>query len=112
MEVCGGQTHSIMRHGIDKLLPPRITLVHGPGCPVCVTPQETLNWALAVAARPEVIFISFFFFKQKTAYEISECDWSSTCALPSEEVFERLCKKVKSLGMNFIVRLHCLSFHA
>ena len=59
MEICGGQTHSIMRHGIDQLLPPEITLVHGPGCPVCVTPLETIDRALAVAARPEVIFTSF-----------------------------------------------------
>ncbi len=59
MEICGGQTHAIMRHGIDQLLPPGITLVHGPGCPVCVTPLETIDRALAVAARPEVIFTSF-----------------------------------------------------
>ena len=59
MEICGGQTHSIMRHGIDRLLPPEITLVHGPGCPVCVTPLETIDRALAIAARPEVIFTSF-----------------------------------------------------
>jgi len=59
MEICGGQTHSIMRHGIDQVLPEEITLVHGPGCPVCVTPLETIDRALAVAARPEVIFTSF-----------------------------------------------------
>ncbi len=59
MEICGGQTHSIMRHGIDQLLTPQLTLVHGPGCPVCVTPLETIDRALAVAARPEVIFTSF-----------------------------------------------------
>ena len=59
MEICGGQTHSIMRYGIDQLLPPEITLVHGPGCPVCVTPLETIDRALAVAARPDVIFTSF-----------------------------------------------------
>jgi hydrogenase expression/formation protein HypD len=59
MEICGGQTHSIMRHGIDQLLPAEITLVHGPGCPVCVTPLETIDRALAIAARPEVIFTSF-----------------------------------------------------
>jgi hydrogenase expression/formation protein HypD len=59
MEICGGQTHSILRHGIDQLLPEQITLVHGPGCPVCVTPLETLDRALAIAARPEVIFTSF-----------------------------------------------------
>jgi len=59
MEICGGQTHSIMRHGIDQLLPDRIELVHGPGCPVCVTPLETIDRALAIAARPEVIMASF-----------------------------------------------------
>ncbi len=59
MEVCGGQTHSIIRHGIDQLLPPEVELIHGPGCPVCVTPLETIDRALAIAARPEVIFCSF-----------------------------------------------------
>ncbi len=59
MEVCGGQTHSIIRHGIDQLLPPLIRLIHGPGCPVCVTPLETLDKALAIAARPGVTFCSF-----------------------------------------------------
>lgn len=59
MEVCGGQTHSIVRYGVDRLLPPKIELVHGPGCPVCVTPLEMLDRAHAIAARPEVIFCSF-----------------------------------------------------
>ncbi len=59
MEVCGGQTHSIIRNGLDQLLPPEIELVHGPGCPVCVTPLEVIDKALAIAARPEVIFCSF-----------------------------------------------------
>ncbi len=59
MEICGGQTHSIVRSGLDQLLPETVTLVHGPGCPVCVTPIETLDRAMAVAARPEVIFTSF-----------------------------------------------------
>lgn len=59
MEVCGGQTHSIVKHGIDRLLPDGIELVHGPGCPVCVTPLETIDKAHAIAARPEVIFCSF-----------------------------------------------------
>ena len=59
MEVCGGQTHSIVRHGIDRLLPPQIELVHGPGCPVCVTPLEMIDKAHAIASRPEVIFCSF-----------------------------------------------------
>jgi len=59
MEVCGGQTHSIIRHGIDQLLPDGIEMIHGPGCPVCVTPLEVIDKALAIAARPEVIFCSF-----------------------------------------------------
>lgn len=59
MEVCGGQTHSIIRHGIDQLLPDEIELIHGPGCPVCVTPIETIDRALAIAARDGVIFCSF-----------------------------------------------------
>ena len=59
MEVCGGQTHSILRNGIDQLLPSEIELIHGPGCPVCVTPLEVIDKALAIAARPGVIFTSF-----------------------------------------------------
>ena len=59
MEVCGGQTHSILKFGIDELLPKRVTLIHGPGCPVCVTPLELIDQALEIAARPGVIFCSF-----------------------------------------------------
>lgn len=59
MEVCGGQTHAIVRSGIDQVLPDGIELVHGPGCPVCVTPIQTIDMALAIASRPEVIFCSF-----------------------------------------------------
>lgn len=59
MEICGGQTHAIVRYGLDQLLPPEIELVHGPGCPVCVTPIRQIDRALAIAARPEVIFTSF-----------------------------------------------------
>ncbi|WNM32963.1 hydrogenase formation protein HypD [Streptomyces sp. Li-HN-5-11] len=59
MEVCGGQTHSIIRHGIDQLLPEEVELIHGPGCPVCVTPLEVIDKALEIASRPEVIFCSF-----------------------------------------------------
>ena len=59
MEVCGGQTHSIIRNGIDQLLPPEIELIHGPGCPVCVTPLEMIDKAMAIAALPNVIFCSF-----------------------------------------------------
>jgi hydrogenase expression/formation protein HypD len=59
MEICGGQTHALMRYGLDELLPPQVELVHGPGCPVCVTPLEQIDRALAIAARPDVIFASF-----------------------------------------------------
>jgi hydrogenase expression/formation protein HypD len=59
MEICGGQTHSIVRHGIDQLLPSEIELVHGPGCPVCVTPLEQIDRALVIAADPDVIFTSY-----------------------------------------------------
>jgi hydrogenase expression/formation protein HypD len=59
MEVCGGQTHSIIKNGIDQMLPPGIEMVHGPGCPVCVTPLELIDKALAIAAQPGVIFCSF-----------------------------------------------------
>ena len=59
MEICGGQTHSIIRNGIDQLLPDQIQLIHGPGCPVCVTPLEALDRALSIASRPEVILASF-----------------------------------------------------
>lgn len=59
MEVCGGQTHSIVKYGIDELLPPQIELVHGPGCPVCVTPLELIDKAISIAGRPQVIFCSF-----------------------------------------------------
>jgi hydrogenase expression/formation protein HypD len=59
MEICGGQTHSIVRYGLDQLLPSAIELVHGPGCPVCVTPLELIDKALAIASRPDVIFCSY-----------------------------------------------------
>ncbi len=59
MEVCGGQTHSIIRHGIDQLLPDEVEMIHGPGCPVCVTPLEMVDRALAIAIRPDVVFCSF-----------------------------------------------------
>jgi hydrogenase expression/formation protein HypD len=59
MEVCGGQTHTIVKFGLDELLPKQITLIHGPGCPVCVTPVELIDKALEIAARPEVLFCSF-----------------------------------------------------
>src|SRR5690242_151864 len=59
MEVCGGQTHTIVKYGIDHLLPPGLELVHGPGCPVCVTSLELIDRAHAIASRPEVTFCSF-----------------------------------------------------
>lgn len=59
MEICGGQTHAIVKFGIDEILPKNVTLVHGPGCPVCVTPLEIIDKALAIAARANVIFCSF-----------------------------------------------------
>ena len=59
MEVCGGQTHAIVRYGIDELLPDGVTLVHGPGCPVCVTPAEYIDKAIEIAGRPEATLCSF-----------------------------------------------------
>ncbi len=59
MEICGGQTHAILHYGLDQLLPPEIELVHGPGCPVCVTPLELIDRGLEIASRPEVIFTSY-----------------------------------------------------
>lgn len=59
MEICGGQTHTIVKYGIDELLPSRITLVHGPGCPVCVTAVELIDKAVEIASQPEVVFCSF-----------------------------------------------------
>jgi hydrogenase expression/formation protein HypD len=59
MEVCGGQTHTLMRYGLDELLPPEVELVHGPGCPVCVTPLEMVDRAIRIASVPGVIFVSY-----------------------------------------------------
>jgi hydrogenase expression/formation protein HypD len=59
MEICGGQTHTIVKYGVDELLPPQIQLLHGPGCPVCVTPIELIDKAVEIAARANVIFSSF-----------------------------------------------------
>jgi hydrogenase expression/formation protein HypD len=59
MEICGGQTHTLIRFGLDEMLPPRVTMVHGPGCPVCVTPLEMIDRALAIARRPDVVLTSF-----------------------------------------------------
>lgn len=59
MEVCGGQTHSLIRNALDRILPPQIEMIHGPGCPVCVTPIQMIDKALEIAAKPQVIFCSF-----------------------------------------------------
>jgi hydrogenase expression/formation protein HypD len=59
MEICGGQTHTLIKSGIDRLLPDSVTLVHGPGCPVCVTPLELIDKAIAISHQPEVILTSF-----------------------------------------------------
>ena len=59
MEVCGGQTHTLVKQGIDEALPKGVRMIHGPGCPVCVTPLEQIDKALAIAARPDVIFTSY-----------------------------------------------------
>lgn len=59
MEICGGQTHALIRYGLTELLPPNLTLVHGPGCPVCVTPLELVEKGIELASRPDVIFCSF-----------------------------------------------------
>jgi hydrogenase expression/formation protein HypD len=59
MEICGGQTHTLVRYGFEEMLPKQINLVHGPGCPVCVTPLEVVDKALEIAAMPEVIFVSY-----------------------------------------------------
>ncbi len=59
MEVCGGQTHAIVKYGLDGMLPPQITLIHGPGCPVCVTPIELIDKAIEIALRPDTILCSF-----------------------------------------------------
>ena len=59
MEICGGQTHTIMRYGLEELLPPEVELVHGPGCPVCVAPLEVIDRAIEIASRPGVIFVSY-----------------------------------------------------
>ena len=59
MEVCGGQTHAIVRYGLDRLLPSEITLIHGPGCPVCVTPIELIDAAIQLAGHSDIILCSF-----------------------------------------------------
>lgn len=59
MEICGGQTHTLVKYGIEELLPPEVELVHGPGCPVCVTPLEIIDKGIAIASLPDVIFVSY-----------------------------------------------------
>jgi len=59
MEICGGQTHTIMRYGLDELLPPEVELVHGPGCPVCVTPASILDRAIDLALREDITLVTY-----------------------------------------------------
>src|SRR5664280_959069 len=83
MEICGGQTHTLLRSGIDRMLPPEITLVHGPGCPVCVTPLTQIDRALAIARRPGVIFTSFG--------DLLRVPGSTRCASPSRTPAAKSC---------------------
>jgi hydrogenase expression/formation protein HypD len=87
MEVCGGQTHAIVKFGIDELLPKQITLIHGPGCPVCVTPLEIIEKALDLAARPDVIFTSFGDMLRVPG---SGCDAPSQCVDATPSSRERI----------------------
>jgi hydrogenase expression/formation protein HypD len=80
MEVCGGQTHAIVKFGIDELLPKHITLIHGPGCPVCVTPLEVIDKALEIAARSDVIFTSFGDMLRVPGSSVER--GSATCSTP------------------------------
>ena len=59
MEICGGQTHAIVKYGLDQLLPPELTLLHGPGCPVCVTPAGLIDHAITLARQKDLIFCTF-----------------------------------------------------
>src|ERR1035441_4504101 len=79
MEICGGQTHTLMRYGIDELLPPQLELVHGPGCPVCVTPLEIIDQAVAIAAMPGVTLVSYGDMLRVPG---SACRWVATSATP------------------------------
>ena len=91
MEVCGGQTHAIVKFGIDELLPQQITLIHGPGCPVCVTPLEMIDQALEIAAPPERHFCLFwrhaararqrngFAFRESRRRRRAHCLFASGC---------------------------------
>lgn len=81
MEICGGQTHSIVKYGVDELLPKKINLIHGPGCPVCVTPVESIDQAIALASRPDVIFCSFGDMLRVPGSRVTEQDGSR---LPSD----------------------------
>src|SRR5271157_4957668 len=76
MEVCGGQTHTIVKYGIDRILPAELDLVHGPGCPVCVTPLEMIDRAHAIASRPEVTCCAF---PARGAICCSSSRWGPTC---------------------------------
>src|SRR3546814_16365803 len=78
MEVCGGQTHSIIRHGIDPLLPDEIEMIHGPGCPVCVTPLEIIDKAMELASSPTVTFCSLGVLFRVHALELVSFSQTST----------------------------------
>jgi len=110
MEVCGGQTHAIVKFGIDELLPKEVTLVHGPGCPVCVTPVELIDKAIEIAAIPDVIFCSFgdmlrvpgtgkdlFSVKAKggrSSYRLFTFGCSQNCKRTSEHTSRILCNRI------------------
>ncbi|MGW5694906.1 hypothetical protein ACWEWX_29350, partial [Streptomyces asiaticus] len=83
MEVCGGQTHSIIRHGIDQLLPENIELIHGPGCPVCVTPLEVIDKALEIASRPGVVFSSSGYWRNVGTVEKSPEGSTAVISVPN-----------------------------
>jgi len=90
MEVCGGQTHSIVKHGIERLLPDGIELVHGPGCPVCVTPLETIDKAHAIAARPEVSRLEPIPKSMPSSGIFSRCARKRRLLAPAEEATRAL----------------------
>jgi hydrogenase expression/formation protein HypD len=110
MEVCGGQTHSIIRNGIDQMLPAGIEMIHGPGCPVCVTPLELIDKALAIAAQPGVIFCSLAicsafparratYFRSKA--RAATCAWSTRRSMPSSWQSRTPTKQVVFFGVGF-----------
>lgn len=74
MEICGGQTRSIAKHGLESLLPSEITLLHGPGCPVCVTPQSILDHAMEIASNPEVV-LHLWGHDARAGYKYGPCSY-------------------------------------